>query len=336
MNLQIIRSTDHDALSCRYSIASKQYIKDPYISNIVQGFQKFLKFDNKSPRRVLSSLVKTKFPVINRGTYIRIKSIDIIIENFLEKFNGRDVRIINLGAGSDTRSFSLAKQHNNLDIIEVDFPDSIKFKKAIILDDKELAESLDIPFHQHSNLDEFYKELSNEGILASRYQLLPFDLRNSTDFGEFLRKLPEKPTLILSECMLCYLSSDEADKLLLAIHRNISQGVFVVYDPLGGDDSFGNVMIDNLKMRNLSLDTLLKYNTLEKYQERFRNIGFQYVKIDNLFNILNNWLAPEDLKRIARLEFLDEIEELKLLLEHYCLCLSHWGLEFETNLIFQL
>lgn len=327
MDEQTIRSTDHDALSCRISLVSKSYLQDPSLPSVLSGFQKFLKYDSKTPRRVMSELIKVKSPVINRGSYIRIRSIDIIIKRFIEQYKeAEEVRILNLGAGSDTRSFQILKGYQNVEVIEIDFPDSVKFKKATIVDDEILCDAIGANYELHSDLDKFYQQLDNSELRTDRFLLIPMDLREIDTLKTFLASLQDKPTLIISECMLCYLTTEESSSLLHTLHKNIPHGILAIYDPLGGEGSFGNVMIDNLKMRNLSMSTLLEFNSLSKYKARLQKIGFQSVKIDHMFNVLNTWLDQEEIRRISKLEFLDEIEELKLLLEHYCLSLSTWGM----------
>ncbi|KAH3685964.1 hypothetical protein WICPIJ_003057 [Wickerhamomyces pijperi] len=340
MDEQIIRSTDNDALSCRYSLTLNTYITDPYLPHILTGFQKFLKYETTAPRRALGALTKPKLPVINRGSFIRIRSIDIIIKRFIDQFkeSSKDgIRILNLGAGSDTRAFDiLTLNKEKVEVIEVDFPDSVKFKKATILDNQFLSNVIGYPFDNeaHRSDEKFYHGLDHTELKTERYRLVPMDLRETDKLKSFLSELSVKPTLIISECMLCYLNTLESEALLTTLHENIKQGVLAIYDPLGGEGGFGHVMIDNLRLRNLPLTTLLEFNTLKKYHTRLQSIGFNKVEIDHMYNILNHWLPQDEIRRISRIEFLDEIEELKLLLEHYCLSLSTWGITFDHGLRF--
>lgn len=61
------------------------------------------------------------------------------------------------------------------------------------------------------------------------------------------------------------------------------------------------------------------YPTPAAQAARFK--GFKNGAKD-LWDIRETVISPDELKRIARLEHLDEIEELRLVLSHYCVA---WG-----------
>ncbi|CCH40819.1 Leucine carboxyl methyltransferase 2 [Wickerhamomyces ciferrii] len=331
-NTKVIRSTDYDALSCRISAHKKQYIQDEYLQHIIHGFEKFLKYEYKlSSRRILNSIINSvKLPIINRGTYIRTRSIDLIIEKFLEKFESDDVQIINLGAGSDTRPFKYLPTNEQISWVEFDFKDSTKLKNATIVTDPILSKKIGIkPISDIENLDNFYNGL-NDSLISDRYKLIAIDLRDIKTLQDILNQFlnKDKPTLIISECMLCYTESLNSTEILQTLKSFFTKTSIVIYDPIGGDDNFGNVMIENLKIRNISMPSLLEFNTLDKYSQRLKDLGFQDVKIDNLNNIMNNWINDDEKRRISKLEFLDELEELNLLLEHYCLILTTCGFDW--------
>jgi len=331
-NEKVIRSTDYDALSCRISADKKRYIQDKFLQHVIFGFEKFLKFENKiSSRRVFNGIVNSnKLPIINRGTYIRTKSIDFLVERFLKKFGDESkVQIVNLGAGSDTRAFQTLNGTKNVQWVEFDFKDSTKLKKATILTDDVLAKSVGVEASNVENLETFYNEL-DDSLISSSYKLIAIDLRDiqalKTRLSDEL--YPNVPTLIISECMLCYTESATSTQIISTMKSFFNQGVFVIYDPIGGEDNFGNVMIDNLKIRNISMPSLLEFNTLDKYAKRLIDLGITDVKIDHMYNIMNNWISDEEKIRISRLEFLDELEELRLLLKHYCLIVGSWGFDW--------
>lgn len=84
-----IRQTDTDAALARLSAVKKGYIEDPFIARLLPRAQ----FQPARP------------PLINIGTYVRSKSIDALVEQWLEFCEQRDTvcQIVSLGAGSDTR-----------------------------------------------------------------------------------------------------------------------------------------------------------------------------------------------------------------------------------------
>jgi len=74
---------------------------------------------------------------------------------------------------------------------------------------------------------------------------------------------------------------------------------------------------------------LSAYPTLEKEMIRLKECGFiagqGAVDISSAHDL---WMGREELRRIAKLELLDEMEEWRLLASHYCLA---WGWINATN-----
>lgn len=322
---RIIQATDVDALASKYSSVSKGYIHDPYINMLVEGL--------RNDKRNKESFTP-KLPLINRGTYIRQYSVDRLVKEFL-RHGGKQV--ISLGSGSDTRPFHLLTDpelNNKGEIIihEIDFPVSTKRKVTTIKANKELFDII--------NLDE---ECESE-IHTPNYHLHAKDLREFSETSPLLPGMDSTlPTLVLSECCLCYLEPGESDRVVHWFKHNFQGSglAMVLYEPLGGNDQFGVVMMQNLSMRGISLPTLHKYPTLEAQIERLQAWGFDgFSRSADIQFIHENWLEEQDKARIDQLEFLDEIEELNLLLRHYCVtwavtdnmpCKDSWDLQFPSN-----
>jgi len=64
------------------------------------------------------------------------------------------------------------------------------------------------------------------------------------------------------------------------------------------------------------------YSNPQAQASRFKDKGFTTSGGKNLWDIRGNVIEPEELRRISKLEHLDEIEELRLVLSHYCVA---WG-----------
>lgn len=84
-----IRATDLDASLARLSATRKGYISDEYAHFFV-------------PR---AQLQPARPPLINIGTYIRQESIDRLVDAWIDlcQRSGKQLQILSLGAGSDTR-----------------------------------------------------------------------------------------------------------------------------------------------------------------------------------------------------------------------------------------
>lgn len=301
---QIIRSTDIDALVSKYSACQKGYLEDPYIEKFVQAIKA------EGPRT--AAQFTPKLPLINRGTYVRQCSISTLIDDFLS--NGGK-QIVSLGAGSDTRPFSILSKYPSLVIHELDFADSTRRKAKIIRSDPSLSSAVGLDGSSDEGGDEIHTE---------RYHLHACDLRKLTlEITQLQAIAPNEPTLILSECCLCYLSLLEIDRVMEWIKNTFKgQLAMVLYEPIGGNDQFGQVMIENLAQRGISLPTLNKYPTIESQLQRMKQWGFTHSFVANFQYVHDKWLDEQERERIDRLEFLDEREEMTLLLEHYCIA---WG-----------
>jgi len=58
------------------------------------------------------------------------------------------------------------------------------------------------------------------------------------------------PTIFLSECCLVYMDQEDASKLLRWISKTFLSDVgMIMYEPIGGYDAFGRMMIRNLAVR---------------------------------------------------------------------------------------
>jgi len=144
------------------------------------------------------------------------------------------------------------------------------------------------------------------------------------------------PTLLLFECVLVYLSPTASSALIQWFVDYLSGssstgnggggGVLgsIVYEMFGLNDAFGQVMLDNLKLRNVSLPGAEPYPSAASLPGRFTRHGFTTAHALTLRDIRRDYIASEELERISQLEMLDEIEELELVLQHYAVT---WGVK---------
>jgi [phosphatase 2A protein]-leucine-carboxy methyltransferase len=85
-------------------------------------------------------------------------------------------------------------------------------------------------------------------ILSPTYCLHSMDIRQLPLLSSLPPYLdPTLPTIFISECCLVYLDREEATNVLRWITDSFKNGVgIMIYEPIGGHDAFGKVMIRNL------------------------------------------------------------------------------------------
>ncbi|ODQ81292.1 hypothetical protein BABINDRAFT_7103 [Babjeviella inositovora NRRL Y-12698] len=334
---KVIRSTDFDALSCRISAVLRQYLLDPYIQHIVQGLRTNLprlpghKF---SANRTVKAITLPKLPIINRGTYIRTTAIDTIVESFAKNASGDAFQIISLGAGSDTRSFKILLEYGKKVVYhEFDFGETVLLKAATIKGTPELASLVGCA---PSTEDTLPTELHTDN-----YHLSALDLRTikNVNFAEAFPYIDlTLPTLILSECVLCYMKPEQVDEVLAAFLKSLRCGAVLIYEPMGTpDDGFSRVMADNLSQRGIKLPTFFRFPDLWTRLAYLELMGLHSVQLSNMAYVFRHWVAGPELVRLNRLELLDEVEEIDLLNEHYVLALAQFGeTSWQNELQFQV
>ncbi|KAJ3785969.1 leucine carboxyl methyltransferase [Lentinula aff. detonsa] len=315
-----IRLTDNDAALAKLSAVRQNYLSDPFIKYFV-------------PR---ASLQPPRPPLINVGTFVRTVAIDDLVDQWLDLSSAerKKCQIVSLGAGSDTRFWKLAtgpRKDCLSKYIEVDFPEITMKKAMAIKKNKDLSAVLGVP-------EDIKLEQGGTALFSPLYDLLPADLRQhpSVALGSLTSVTGNAPpildvslpTLLIFECVLVYMSSRESNTLLHWFHAYFSShgdGILgaIVYEMFGLGDSFGRVMVSNLKTRNVSLPGADPYATVESLPSRFLNLNYTSARALTLKDIRRNYIAPEEFVRISKLEMLDEVEELDLVLEHYAIT---WGL----------
>lgn len=338
---RLVRATDIDALSCRFWANKRGYfaVPDRFISPLVDSYNANLRYCDgytaMSAERTLRAAFNTpKFPLINRGTYLRTYAIDTVVELFVEEHNGR-CQIVALGGGLDTRAFRVLEKHSEVVYVEVDFPESVKIKKIAIqkLDDLRrivglTVESADAEAGNSDTVGSKEQLLAMSlDLCTDKYKLLGFDLRSTSSAGaqtfDFLDK--ELPTLVISECVLCYLGHNDYLAVLKFWREYLRQVAVVVFEPMALGDGFGQSMTSNLNNRGINLEMFHEYLTLASRKALMESeLGYRAFLTDmaavgGFSNGELLWTSTDETRRIARVEMMDEVEEITLMLRHYSL-----------------
>lgn len=297
-----VRATDSDALFSRHSALSAGYLPpDPYtellLANPVEP----------PPKRPV---------LINIGTALRSSTIDRLVSDFVYSTPG--AQVVSLGAGSDTRFWRLHSCPSLARYVEVDFEQVANAKAARIAT---------------TALGKAVGDAHADGqvlVEAQVYALIAADLRSDTWHEALFSRLDRsRPTLFLYECVLAYLSPAAGNHLISSLAKPLENVHLVCYDMcIAGDGTtdgspsrFGRVMLENLAMRHLELPGAREYTTPSAYAARFKSV----LATAGAQSLRSVWysLDADERTRLSRLEGLDEVEELEMLLGHYCIAWAH-------------
>lgn len=303
----IIQGTDIDAAMSRLSAVDLGYLEDPYARAFVAG----------PPTR--------RLPIINRGTYVRTRALDMMVAAFLSETHEPQAagpkQIISLGAGTDTRPFRLlaSPQPEGLVYHEIDFEPTCRQKYQMVRSMPALAGSLqDVEVAEGGSWSARWRGGGGE------YHCHATDLRDIDSFASAMSAAVRTgaPTLVLSECCLCYLGRDNSERLLHFLGSTIARLAVVIYEPMPLDDTFGQVMVSNLKARGVYMPSLESYRDHTGQEARLRQAGFDAVGHVTVKEAWERWVDGQEKERLDALEGLDEVEEWHLLAAHYVVA---WG-----------
>ncbi|XP_061665910.1 leucine carboxyl methyltransferase 1 isoform X3 [Syngnathoides biaculeatus] len=286
---EAVRATCDDATTCKRYAISKGYWKDPYIQYFVR------------------SVGERKAPEINRGYYGRVKGVNYLLDAFIKKTEC-DCQVINLGAGLDTTFWRL-KDEDLLPkkYFEVDFSTVVARKIHYIKTKPHLSKPI-IETHSTDSL-----LLDAHSLDSDRYCIIGADLRDIATLDEKVKKFhlnPELPTLLLSECVLVYMTPAQSSSLVHWAADTFHTAMFINYE---------QVMIENLQRRQCTLAGVEVCRSLDSQKDRFLRSGWEHANALDMVAVYS-MLPQEDVARIERLEFLDEKELLQQLLQHYSIC----------------
>jgi [phosphatase 2A protein]-leucine-carboxy methyltransferase len=256
----------------------------------------------------------------------------MLVDQFLSADKSQqqsEKQIISLGAGTDTRSLRLFSQSPSSVITyhEVDFPVITDRKYATITKEAALRELLPDPIYHQD--DKSWKVQSPNGSQLWCHGLDLRSLAQAGDTAALAGIRTDIPTLLISECCLCYLQTSDATGIIAYFADRIPDLGIVVYEPVRPDDPFGRMMVSNLAARGVRMPTLDSYREPGQQEERLRDAGFETVRVLTVDRIWDTWVSEEEKERVDGLEGLDEVEEWKLLAGHYVVAWGWRGSGFE-------
>lgn len=298
-----VMATNDDASECKRGAVQLGYWTDNYISYFVRQIER-------------------RAPEINRGYFARVKGVDNFIQKFISRA-GSNAQIINFGAGFDTLYWRLKDEGIVISCyVELDFPTVTSKKCYVIKRNKPL---LDRIYEQDGEV-----KFSSTDLHSGNFHCLGVDLRNIPQLKEKLRQAEikfDKPTLFIAECVLVYVENECVNRLLQWLSSSFSTGLFINYEMCNMNDTFGDIMLGNLRARGCNLAGISHCKNLETQRDIFINNGWIGAKAWDMVEIYHA-IDRSEIARIEKIEFLDEHELLIQLFQHYSLSIGWLGQDF--------
>ncbi|KAH7397715.1 hypothetical protein BKA64DRAFT_672629 [Cadophora sp. MPI-SDFR-AT-0126] len=293
------------------SIVSKRSVERLYFPNEAHFFRYFV----KKPQR--------RSPLINRGYWLRMKAIDHVVRQFLEKDSKKQKVVINLGCGYDPLPWQCLERYpaasSGVRFIDIDYRDLMLKKRAVVQSISELNSML-------TNT-----EVSDNDVLlrSDQYIQVGCDLR---DLGVLDRVLGDVvdvtkcSILFTAEVSITYMNVEAADALIRWA-GGLPEARFCLLEQLipdGEDHPFSRTMMAHFDKLRTTLGAVRKYPTEEAQQRRFEGLGWSNVSVRNLWQL---WSSPdfttvEERISLDRIEPFDEWEEFALFGCHYFLLVA--------------
>ncbi|KAL7909900.1 hypothetical protein GGI35DRAFT_468937 [Trichoderma velutinum] len=227
-------------------------------------------------------------PLINRGYWLRLRAIDTIV-------------------------------HNDVLFIDVDYPDLMKKKRAIVLQTPELRNLLGDDFTLGDD--------DKDGLLlrSNKYCQLGCDLRQLDRLRMTLESfitLPKCAILFVAEVSITYMDTQSADSLIQwgsTVGRENNFCLLEQILPYGKNHPFAQQMLGHFVKLGTPLRSVEQYPTVESQTSRFQDRGWPRVEIKDLWQAWSSEEFVTDSERIALddIEPFDEWEEFILFARHY-------------------
>ncbi|KAI1007285.1 tRNA wybutosine-synthesizing protein 4 [Podosphaera aphanis] len=290
------------------SIVSKRSVERIYFSHEPQFFRYFV----KKPQR--------RSPLINRGYWLRMKAIDHVVSGFLKQKSSKQKVVINVGCGFDPLPWQCLSRYpeacSGVVFIDIDYRDLILRKRTIV--------------HEEPNLSSILSNVvASDGpvlLHSDQYIQVGCDLHKLTQLNEILSsviKLENCMILLTAEVSITYMNVNAADDLIQWA-STLPDAYFCLLEqllPAGEGHPFGQTMMAHFKKLNTPLGAVKKYPTTQSQQERFENLGWNDISVQNLWKLWSStdFLSTDERIALDTVEPFDEWEEFALFANHYFL-----------------
>ncbi|XP_069110693.1 tRNA wybutosine-synthesizing protein 4-like [Argopecten irradians] len=299
-----VQGTNDNSIVSKCSMAAVGYFDDVFLQEFV-------------------SKVTRRAPLIHRGYYIRAVTIDYILKSFLASQPGPK-QIVSLGAGFDSAYFRLkaAEGLENVSFYEVDFPEVVK-RKCAIIKAKGVLGNLIPGLHQQKPDQNPLIEIHTPG-----YTLVGVDLTQLNTLEAVLTHCgvdTDRPTLLLSECVLTYMTRRCSSAVLKWASETFANAVFVLYEQINPSDAFGLFMQRHFQVVGSPLRCITAFPTIQSQRERFLKMGWERTEALDMNQFYTSLVTGPQRHLVEMMEPFDEYEEWHLMCGHYMIMCGYIG-----------
>ena len=303
-----VENTNSESLLSKLSVVDAGYRVDPFLKIFRTNDQGLVK---RSPRSA----------AINRGYLARMIALECSLEKYLLMLSAVGIKhqVLSLGAGYDSLYFRLRNQgiikSKHCSYFEVDFP-VVPLTKWHFISKNALLKS-------------FFKLLkSSFGNECFSFDDGSFNMVgcNMTDTENLEKRLDALnfnwmlPTIVFCECSLTYVESTDSIALTSWLTRKISHLIFIDYEQIHPDDSFGQIMVRHFQKRNSTLKCIKYYPSICDHKRRFLSLGWKRCSILNIDTVFRQNHGLHEQKRWKNIDDqFDEPEEFISKCTHYIL-----------------
>lgn len=327
-------ATNDDAFETKIAAMERGYFSDPFLSAMKQMRPSHLSAENHLYRRQ---------PVINRGTYARVLIKSRLLSSFIRQAASNKTQVISLGAGFDTFPFSLFStspaRHLPLRYVELDLSPVVKEKIHIgqhFLTQGTLFSSVQVKNDNlHATLSKFASSTTSTSQSSHpNYSLCACDLRDLSSLTQVFVQAgidPTAPTVIIAEIALVYMEPRNSDAVINHLSKWFT-GLrsFINIEHVAKGDQFGHQMDLNIAARGCPLLGMRQYPDMDAQRKRFIQLGWPHCSVNTMLHWFHALVSRDEVIKLQRIEFLDELEEWNMLMEHYCVVTASAGEQSRT------
>lgn len=276
--------------------------------------------------------------LVNLGYHLRVHGVTSVAAWFFQLpavvASPLPPQLLSLGGGHDTLHWRLRglcpsdpDRFGAMRTFDVDLPTVAASKARAITSTPELLKhcgklvAADMP--------------SSVVLARENYSVLAADITDVAEVASALAAVEfnfAAPTMVLSECVVAYLSPEQGDELIGWAAATLSgPSIFVDYSPVGADDGFGATMMSHFTEFGTRLTSVSQYNTPVDQEQRCVKHGWNS-SVSTLLTTILHILPPAERLRLLSLEMFDELEEFYLTCHHYTITVAANNLEGEIDI----